>query len=307
MRTFRARGQDAVGIDILSSPFTDYVGNICDRDFVKARMRGVRAVIHTATLHKPHVATHTKSQFIETNVLGSLTLLEEAVAAGVDAFVYMSTTSAFGAALTPAIGDAATWIIEDVPPIPKNIYGVTKIAGEELCELFFRQERLPVIVLRLARFFPEEDDNAEIATAYTLANVQANETLYRRVDIADAVSATMIAIERARQVGFGKYIISATTPFTREDLPELNRCAPEVVRRLYPSFDGLYAARGWSFFPQIDRVYVNHAAAKELGWRPAYDFQHILTSLRANVDFRSPLSREVGSKGYHRRRYGEPG
>ena len=37
----------------------------------------------------------------------------------------------------------------------------------------------------------------------------------------------------------------------------------------------------------------------ELGWRPRYDFQQVLHGLREGVDFRSPLAREVGSKGYH--------
>jgi UDP-glucose 4-epimerase len=39
-------------------------------------MRGVRAVLHTATLHKPHLATHSRHGFVETNIAGILTLLE---------------------------------------------------------------------------------------------------------------------------------------------------------------------------------------------------------------------------------------
>jgi UDP-glucose 4-epimerase len=44
-------------------------------------------------------------------------------------------------------------------PVPKNIYGVTKVAAESLCELCFRKHRLPVVVLRTSRFFPEADDD----------------------------------------------------------------------------------------------------------------------------------------------------
>jgi UDP-glucose 4-epimerase len=46
-------------------------------------------------------------------------------------------------------------------------------------------------------------------------------------------------------------------------------------------------------------VYVNDLAVTELGWRPKYDFRQVLGSLRENEDFRSPLAREVGKKGYH--------
>ena len=83
LRTLRRRGSPARGIDLKASPFTDAVGSIVDPGFVRAQMDGVTAVIHTATLHKPHVATHSKQAFVDTNVTGTLNLLEAAVAAGV--------------------------------------------------------------------------------------------------------------------------------------------------------------------------------------------------------------------------------
>ena len=63
-------------------------------------LAGADAVLHTATLHKPHVGSHGKQAFVDTNVTGTLALLEEAVAAGVGSFVFTSTTSAFGRAVT---------------------------------------------------------------------------------------------------------------------------------------------------------------------------------------------------------------
>lgn len=299
MRTLRRAGRPAVGADLLPSPFTGLVGSICDRDFTRRCVQGVDAVIHTATLHKPHVATHACQAFVDTNITGTLNLLEEAVAAGVRRFVFTSTTSAFGSALTPAPGEPAAWVTEDVVPVPKNIYGVTKIAAENLCELFHRRRGLAVIVLRTSRFFPEADDDAAIRGGYETANAQANELLHRRVDVEDAVSAHLLALERAGEIGFGRYLISATTPFTRDDLAALRDRAPEVVERRFPDCAALFAARGWSLFPGIDRVYVNHRATAELGWRPNYDFRHVLDCLKAGKDFRSPLAGEVGSKGYH--------
>jgi UDP-glucose 4-epimerase len=300
MRTLREAGRPALGLDILPSPFTDAVGSICDRDFIARHMSGVRAVIHVATLHKPHIATHGNHDFVATNVTGTLTLLEAALASGVKSFVFTSTTSAFGAALTPAAGEPAAWVTEDVAPIPKNIYGVTKVAAESLCELFHRQRGLPTIVLRTSRFFPEADDDAAISGRYAQANIQANEMLNRRVDIADVVEAHLLALGKAGGIGFGRYIVSATTPFARDNLPELRSNAPAVVRRLFPECERAYAARGWKLFPAIDRVYVNQRAISALGWRPRYDFRHVLARLGAGEDFRSPLARAVGSKGYHR-------
>jgi UDP-glucose 4-epimerase len=299
MRKLRAEHRQVLGMDIKPSAFTDRVGSICDRAFVKQCMQGARTVIHSATLHKPHVATHPMQDFVDTNITGTLVLLEEAVAAGVESFIYTSTTSAFGAALTPAADEPAAWITEDVVPIPRNIYGVTKVAAESLCELFSRKQELPVLVLRTSRFFPEDDDDASTRASYETANAQANELLYRRADIDDVANAHLLAVERAPHIGFGRYIISATTPFRRDDLAQLHRNAADVVHRLFPDCRELYAARGWTLFPQIDRVYVNDLAVSELGWRPKYDFRHVLDCLRTGEDFRSPLAREVGSKGYH--------
>jgi UDP-glucose 4-epimerase len=299
MRRLRADGRSARGLDIRPSAFTDHVGSIENRGAVRDAMKGVRAVLHAATLHKPHVATHPKSDFVATNVLGTLNLLEEAAAAHVDAFVLTSTTSAFGSALTPAAGEPAAWVTEDVASIPKNIYGVTKTAAEDLCELFFRRHGLPALALRTSRFFPEEDDDASVRALYGQANVQINELLNRRVDISDIVDAHLLAMDKARTIGFRRYIISATTPFSRGDLAELRRDAAGVVRRLFPDCEALFAARGWRLFPSIDRVYVNRRAREELGWTPRYDFRQALDSLRRAEDFRSPLARAVGAKGYH--------
>src|SRR5579872_173796 len=303
IRTFRSEQREAVGIDILPSEFTDAVGSLVDRDFVKRCMRDVEAVIHSATLHKPHVVTHSRQSFVDTNITGTLNLLEEAVLCGVNAFIYTSTTSAFGSALTPPPDAPAAWITEDVRPVPRNIYGVTKTAAEDLCEFFHRKQRLHCLILRTSRFFPEEDDREETRRSYEDGNVKANEFLYRRVDLEDVVSAHLLALEKAGSIGFGRYIISATTPFTRDGLAELRIDAPAVVRRLFPDYQAEYHRRGWKMFPGIDRVYVNERARRELGWKPQYDFRFVLNRLKAGEDPRSALAKAVGSKGYHTEKF----
>jgi UDP-glucose 4-epimerase len=217
----------------------------------------------------------------------------------VQAFIFTSTTSAFGSALTPPADAPAAWVTETVVPVPRNIYGVTKTAAEDLCQLSHRLYHLPCLVLRTSRFFPEVDDRPEIRQTYEDANVKANEFLYRRVDLEDVVGAHLLAMEKAGAIGFGRYIISATTPFTPEDLLELRRNAPAVVRRKFPDYEEIYEQLGWTMFPSIERVYVNAQAKHDLGWQPRYDFRYILDNLKAGTDPRSSLSRAVGAKGYH--------
>jgi UDP-glucose 4-epimerase len=300
MRTLRQRGDDVRGIDIIPSPFTDVVASIVDRTAVDEAMQGVTVVLHAATLHKPHVASHARQDFVDTNVTGTLNLLEAAVAHRVRAFVFTSTTSTFGDALTPPAGSAAAWITEDVTPIPKNIYGVTKTAAEDLCRLFHRNHGLACLILRTSRFFPEADDVPERRDAYEDSNLKVNEFLYRRVDIEDVVCSHLLAIDKAPALGFGRFITTATTPFRRDDLVELGVDAPAVIARYFPDYPAIYAARGWRMLPSLDRVYVNAHARQVLGWRPRHDFGRLLRQVAENADPRSELARIVGSKGYHR-------
>ncbi len=298
-RVLRGRGDHVVGLDLRDGRETTLVGSIVDPQVVGKAVEGVDAVLHTATLHKPHVATHASQEFIDTNITGTLRLLEASVDAGVGSFVITSTTSTFGRALVPGPGEPAAWITEDVAPQPKNIYGLTKVAAEGLCELFHRNASLPCLILRTSRFFPEEDDRREIRSAYEDENAKVNEFLYRRVDLQDAVDAHLLALERAREIGFGRYIISATTPFEPDDLQALRDDARGVVAKRFPEFAQLYDERGWKMFPSLDRVYVNEKARRELGWRPRFDFAHVLDRVRAGQPLASDLAREVGSKGYH--------
>jgi nucleoside-diphosphate-sugar epimerase len=261
MRTLQVSEHEAVGLDIKSSAFTHRVGSITERSFVRQYVQGVDMVLHTATLHKPHVVSHTRQAFVDVNITGTLNLLEEAASAGVKSFVFTSTTSVYRHVLAPPAGEPAAWITEGVVPKPKNIYGITKLAAENLCELFAQDGGLPSIVLRTGRFFPEQDDDKAARQSYDDTNLKVNEFLNRRADIADVVSAHL--------------------------------------RRHFPGYEAEYRRRKWSMSPTIDRVYVNERARTELGWKPVLDFGRIIEILNRFEEFRSPLAIAVGAKGYH--------
>jgi UDP-glucose 4-epimerase len=299
VRSYRAQGHEVIGLDVAASAFTDVQASVADRATVQACMRGVDAVLHTATLHKPHVATHSKAQFVETNISGTLVLLEEAVAAGVSRFIFTSTTSVFGDALRPPPGQPAAWVTEALVPQPRNIYGVTKTAAEDLCALFHRNHGLPIVVLRTSRFFPEPDDDDARRAMLSDANLKVVELLYRRVEVADVVTAHSAALARACDIGFGKFIISATSPFEQSDLSGLRGDAAAVLRRRLPGFEAVFKACGFGMLADIDRVYVNDQARQALGWQPQYDFARALRDLAAGRDWRSELACSIGVKGYH--------
>jgi nucleoside-diphosphate-sugar epimerase len=299
MRSLRASGDRPLGLDIKPSEFTDHVGSISDRSFVSRCVVGCDAIIHTATLHKPHVGTHSRQAFIDTNVTGTLNLLEEAISQGCGTFIYTSTTSTFGDAMRPAPGQPAVWVTENLQPKPKNIYGVSKTAAEDLCEIFHRNTGLACIVLKTSRFFLEEDDAPQQREHFDDDNLKVNELLFRRADIADIVTAHQLAIRKAEVIGFDRFIISGTTPFQRSDNSELAVDAAAVVQRYVPQYAAQYQRRNWKMFPTLDRVYDNTHARNRLGWKPAFTFEYAIDKLSKDEDFRSPLARTIGIKGYH--------
>lgn len=299
MRVLRAKRVNVRGLDIKPSPWTDLVGDIGNPQIADEAIRGVDAVLHTATLHKPHIATHRRQDFVDTNVTGTLNLLEAASRVGCKAFIFTSTTSVFGDALIPPTGEPAGWITEEVRPIPKNIYGVTKHGAEELCQLFHRNQNLPIIVLRTSRFFPEADDNQNQRNSFSNDNLKTNEFLHRRVDIGDAVDAHLLALRRASDIGFSILIVSATPPFHRDDMREIRRSPAKVLRRCVPEFESLYEEQGWQMFSSIDRVYSNERSRRDLGWQPTFDFSHVLDLRRQGRSWQSELAQQVGAKGYH--------
>lgn len=298
-------GFTPIGLDIIKSDKTELVGSITDRAFVAgvfATYPSLRFILHTATLHKPHVESHTKEAFIETNIKGTLVLLEEAARTNqIEGFIYTSTTSTFGAALAPAPGQPAAWIDESVVPIPKNIYGTTKIAAEDMCYLIHAQTKMPVLVLKTSRFFPEPDDNETARNTFDDDNLKVCELMFRRVDVADVVGAHVCAMRRAKTLGWDKYIISAPPPFERDEatLQGLNTHATDVIERVRPQQCKALLKHGWRLPDRLDRVYDSSKAVKDLEWSPTYTFDRAVDHVAQGKEWRSALSIQVGKRGYH--------
>ncbi|MFK7863262.1 MAG: NAD-dependent epimerase/dehydratase family protein [Pseudohongiellaceae bacterium] len=303
--TLREMGVEVVGIDIKDSDTTDYVGSITNTKLVKQAFDGVDRVFHTATLHKPHQGTHSKQDFVETNVSGTLCLLEASTEAQVTGFVFTSTTSVFGDALRPPPGSPAAWITEAVVPVPKNIYGATKLAAENLCRLVSRESGLNTLALRTSRFFPEEDDDKEKREKFSDANIKALEFLYRRVELEDVIDAHLKAIEVVQNLKFEAYVISANTPFQSSDLMMLNQNAARVINDRVPHLSKVFETQNWEIFPRIERVYVNENAKRDLGWNPRFDIDHMLNGLVDGKLPRSEISQKIGTKGYHNQSFTE--
>ena len=286
----REAGHQVIGLDLAPGADTEWIGSVADRALVERVFaeRGVEAVIHSGALHKPDIERYPAGAFIDANVTGTLNLLEVASAAGNDRFILTSTTSLMISATLRAgkVGGAerAAWLTEVFGPLePRNIYGVTKLAAEHLCRLHHSEHGLPILILRTARFFPEEDDMAH-TSALEGANTKANEFLNRRLTVEDAAEAHVVALDKAPGLGFGTFILSAPPPFIEADCEQLLHDAPAVIARYFPEAAAIYRQRGWSLPRHLDRVYVPARAEALLGFRARTDFAAILQALSRNDD-----------------------
>ncbi|EIZ78066.1 NAD-dependent epimerase/dehydratase [Novosphingobium sp. Rr 2-17] len=275
-----SRGHEVIGLDVTPGTHTRVLGSVADRSLIDQTVAhfGIEAIVHSGALHKPDIARFPRQAFVDVNLSGTLNLLEAAVAAGHARFVFTSTTSLMvrSDVRAGAGRDGAWWMDEDFGPLaPRNVYGITKLAAENMCRLVAGESGMAVAILRTGRFFPEDDDTHTVPSG---PNLKANEFLNRRLTVSDAALAHLAALERAE--GCETFVISAPPPFARDEAEELARDAGAVVARHFPEVSALYAARGWVLPERIERVYDPTKAERVLGWRARTDFAAILAALR---------------------------
>jgi UDP-glucose 4-epimerase len=296
----QAKRHQVVGMDVAPGADTHVVASVTDAAAVENTFAtyGIEAVVHAGALHKPDIARFPARAFVDVNIAGTLNLLDAAVRARHDRFVFTSTTSLMiSHAIREELSHSAVWLDEESGPLePRNIYGATKLAAEVLCRQHHIEHGLNCVVLRTARFFPEEDD-----TQRDLAgeNMKANELLHRRLTVEDAADLHIAALEQAPRLGFEVLIASAPSPFTRADLHALKEDAATVVSQRFPEAPALYAAYGWHLPRSIGRIYDSSRAERVLGFRCRTDFRSVLDALSSgaalpfahDADYISPSSR----------------
>jgi nucleoside-diphosphate-sugar epimerase len=284
----RADGHQVIGLDVAPGADTDVVGSVADRALVERTFgeHGIEAVIHAGALHKPDIVRYPESAFRAVNVEGTRNLLEAAVKAGHDRFLFTSTTSLMITAGIRAGRDGgareAAWLDEDFGPLaPRNIYGLTKLAAEALCRCTHAESGMAVIILRTGRFFPEDDDTHKVPSG---PNLKANEFLNRRLTVEDAAEAHVVALAKAPALGCETFILSAPPTFAREECAELLHDAPAVIARHFPDAAGLYARMGWTLPASLDRVYDPSRAEQLMGFRCRTGFRAILDAIARDTE-----------------------
>ncbi|MEW2499051.1 dTDP-glucose 4,6-dehydratase [Amycolatopsis sp. CA-161197] len=135
-------GNEANLDPVADSPRLRFVrGDICDAPLVSDLMRGIDLVVHFAAESHVDRSILGSADFVLTNVLGTQTLLQAALEAGVGKFVHVSTDEVYG-----SIADGS-WS-EDHVLEPNSPYSASKASSDLIARSFFRTHGLPVCVTR---------------------------------------------------------------------------------------------------------------------------------------------------------------
>lgn len=116
-------------------------GDICDAGVVTEVMRGVDLVVHFAAESHVDRSIAESADFVLTNVAGTQTLLQAAVAAGVGRFVHVSTDEVYGSI------EEGSWT-EEQPLLPNSPYSASKASSDLLARSFHRTYDLDVCITR---------------------------------------------------------------------------------------------------------------------------------------------------------------
>ena len=140
---------------VKDSPRYSFIqGDIRDEDAVRSALPGHDAIIHFAAESHVDRSVHNSRIFVETNVVGTQTLLDQALALGIPRFVHISTDEVYGSI------DSGSWN-ENEPLLPNSPYSASKAASDLLVRSYFVTHGLNASITRCSNnygphHFPEK-------------------------------------------------------------------------------------------------------------------------------------------------------
>jgi NAD dependent epimerase/dehydratase len=246
--------------------FEVFAGDIRDPNRVRMAMAGCYAVLHLAALIAIPYSYHSPDTYVDTNIKGTLNIVQAARDLNVEKVIHTSTSEVYGTArFVP--------ITEDHPLQGQSPYAATKIGADQIAMSFFTSFGTPVIVVRpFNTYGPRQSARAVIPTIITQIAIGRRQiklgALHPTRDfsyVADTVSGFMRALESGRAVG---EVINIGSNFeisigeTARVIGEAMRLEIEIVtdeRRLRPGKS------------EVERLVASNDKARELlSWQPRY-------------------------------------
>ncbi len=268
--------------DDVRGKFEVFQGDVRDPNGVRTAMKGCDTVLHLAALIAIPYSYHSPDTYVDTNVKGTLNVLQAARDLGVSRLVHTSTSEVYGTARFVPIS-------KEHPLQGQSPYSATKIAADQLAYSFYASFGVPVVIARpFNTYGPRQSARAVIPTIITqIANGQRKIKLgavspTRDFNfVADTVAGFIAAMNSNKGVGesvnFGSnYEIS---------VGDTVRLIAEVMQReVQIETDEMRMRPANS---EVERLWAANAKAKELfDWAPAYAGREgFARGLRETVDW----------------------
>jgi NAD dependent epimerase/dehydratase len=147
--------------DDLKGRFKVIAGDIRDHNAVRTAMNGCDAVLHLAALIAIPYSYHSPDSYVDTNIKGTLNVVQAARELGTKRIVHTSTSEVYGTArFVP--------ITEDHPLQPQSPYSASKIGADQIAMSFYHSFKTPIVTLRpFNTYGPRQSARAVIPTIIT--------------------------------------------------------------------------------------------------------------------------------------------
>jgi dTDP-glucose 4,6-dehydratase len=246
--------------------FDVFAGDIRDPHGVKEAMNGCSAVLHLAALIAIPYSYHSPDTYVDTNVKGTLNVLQAARQLGVKRVVHTSTSEVYGTArFVP--------ITEDHPLQGQSPYSATKIAADQLAFSFYASFDLPVVIARpFNTYGPRQSARAVIPTIITQIAHGKRQIKLGAVSptrdfnfVQDTVEG-FIAVMNSNQ-GLGEVVnLGSNFEISIGDTAQLIAEAMNVEIEIVTDEVRLRPKNS-----EVERLWADNAKAKQLfGWQPNY-------------------------------------
>ncbi|MDQ3691027.1 MAG: NAD(P)-dependent oxidoreductase [Chloroflexota bacterium] len=260
-----AAGHVAVAVDLRRGHHDAewHVADIRDAEAVTDVTAGADLIVHGAALHGIHLGDHTRQEFYDLNLTATFNVWQAAVAHRVRGVVFSSTMGVYGETRRPVTDDEVVFLDEAMPLLPGDIYGWTKVAGEELARYHLREHGIPSVAMRFGMFVPEPFFRYGVRLLY--GGVHED-------DVADAVMAAIGGLD-AGKIQHEVFNVEAPLPFTpEEDAADLRRAPLTAIDRHWPGAAELLRSRGVQSLKPVTEVFSVRRLGERLGFRPRHDF-----------------------------------
>ena len=252
--------------DDVKGQFEVFSGDIRDPHGVKQAMIGCDAVLHLAALIAIPFSYHSPDTYVDTNIKGTLNVLQAARELGVKRIIHTSTSEVYGTAqFVP--------ITERHPLQGQSPYSATKIAADQLAYSFYSSFDLPVVTVRpFNTYGPRQSARAVIPTIITqIANGQHTIKLGVTTPtrdfsyVQDTVSGFIAAL--TSDTGMGEVInLGSNFEISISDTAQLISETMDVTIEIISD-----EARMRPKISEVERLWADNTKAKEIfGWHPTY-------------------------------------